>query len=97
MLVDRSGGYYGGEGFHFGLVRPPELATLVLYSARKTEVNKIGMGLLFHRFIIIGRGLTDLNQQTAAVRTALAETSPRSCESVRHLPTPDKSPSRKLA
>jgi hypothetical protein len=74
MFVDRSGGYYGGEGWHFGLVRPPELATLVLYSTRKPEVNKIGMGVLFHRFIIIGRGLTDLDQQTAAARTALAET-----------------------
>jgi hypothetical protein len=73
-FVDRGGGYYGGEGLHFGLVRTPALATLVLYAARKPELNKIGMGVLFHRFIIIGRGLTDLDQRTVAASAALAET-----------------------
>jgi hypothetical protein len=73
-FVDRSGVSYGGEGLRFGLVQPPELAMLVLYATRKPELNKIGMGLLFHRLIIIGRGLTDLDQQTVAAHP-LAETS----------------------
>lgn len=71
-FVDRDGVSYGGEGLHFGLVRPPALANLVFYAARKPELNKIGMGFLFHRLILIGRGLTDLDQQTVLARTTLA-------------------------
>jgi hypothetical protein len=63
-FVDRSGTSYGGEGLYFGLVRPPVLAALVLYAVKKPEMNKIGMNLLFHRLVIIGRGLTDLDKQT---------------------------------
>jgi hypothetical protein len=74
MFVDRSGGYYGGEAFAFGLVRPAALARLVLYNVRKPNLNKIGMGLLFHRLVIVGRGVTDLDQETAAVHTILAPT-----------------------
>jgi len=74
MFVDRKGDYYGGEGFPFGLARPAVLATLVLYNVRKPELNKIGMGLLFHRLVILGRGLTDLDQETVAARTVLADT-----------------------
>jgi hypothetical protein len=74
MFVDRSGEYYGGEAFPFGLVRPAALARLVLYNVPKPELNKIGMGLLFHRLVIVGRGLTDLDQETAAAHSVLAPT-----------------------
>ena len=73
-FVDRSGEIYAGEGFRFGLVRPPELATVVLYCTRKPELNNIGMCLLFHRLIIIGRGLTDLDKAGVTARAILAET-----------------------
>jgi hypothetical protein len=73
-FVDRSGISFGGEGLHFGLVRPPALANLVIYATRKPELNKIGSGFLFHRLIFIGRGLTDLDQQTVLARTTLAGT-----------------------
>jgi hypothetical protein len=73
-FLDRNGTSYGGEGLYFGLVRPPALAALVLYAVRKPEMNKIGMNLLFHRLVIIGRGLTELDQQTAAAHTSLTET-----------------------
>jgi hypothetical protein len=73
-FVDRSGEVYAGEGFRFGRVRPPELATVVLYATRKPDLSKIGMCLLFHRLIIIGRGLTDLDKAEATARTVLAET-----------------------
>jgi hypothetical protein len=75
-FVDRNGTSYGGEGLVFGLVRPPVLARLVLYAVRKPELNKIGMNLLFHRLVIVGRGLTDLDNQTAAAHTPLAQTAP---------------------
>jgi hypothetical protein len=74
MFVDQRGEYYGGEGFPFGLVRPAALATLVLYHVAKPELNKIGMGFLFHMLVIVGRGLTDLDHETVATRTALAGT-----------------------
>jgi hypothetical protein len=73
---DRSGGNCGGESVYFGLVRPVALARLVLHNVRKPELNNIGMGLLFHRLIILGQGLTDLDEQTAAANTVLAETAP---------------------
>jgi hypothetical protein len=73
-FADRNGVSYGGEALHFGLMRPPALANLVFYAARKPELNQIGSGLLFHRLIIIGRGLTDLDQQTVVARTTLAGT-----------------------
>jgi hypothetical protein len=75
-FVDRNNVSYGGEGLHFGLVRPPALANLVLYAVRKPELNQIGSGFLFHRLIIIGRGLTDLDQQTAVAHTTLAGMNP---------------------
>lgn len=74
MFVDRSGEYYGGEALPFGLVRPAALARLVLYKVRKPELNKIGMGLLFHRLVIVGHGLTELDQETAAAHPVLSPT-----------------------
>jgi hypothetical protein len=63
---DRLGEYYGGEGFPFALVRSPKLARIVLYRAAKPELNKIAMACLFHRLVIVGRGLTDLDEATVA-------------------------------
>lgn len=44
-----------------------------LYDARKPELNRIVMGFLFHRLIVLGRGVTDLVKRTAAAQAALAE------------------------
>ena len=66
------GDYYGGDCFYFGLPHPRELATIVFHSVRTPELNKIVMGFLF----ILGRGVTDLDKQTAAAQTALVETTP---------------------
>ena len=74
MFVDGKGAYYGGQGFYIGLVQPAVLARLVLYRARKPGLNKIGMGLLFHRLVILGRGLTDLDHETAVAGAPLTET-----------------------
>jgi hypothetical protein len=69
------GEYCGGDCVYVGLVKPLQLATIVFYNDRKPELNKIAMGLLFHRLTIFGRGVTDLDKQTLAAQTALAETS----------------------
>jgi hypothetical protein len=69
------GEYYGGYSYRFGLVHPLQLATVFFYNARKPEVNKIAMGFLFHRLIVLGRGVTELDKQTVRARAVLAETS----------------------
>jgi len=70
------GEYYGGDCVYVGLVQPLQLATIVFYNVRKPELNKIAMGLFFHQLTILGRGVTDLDKQTIAAQTALAETTP---------------------
>jgi hypothetical protein len=74
LFMGDGGEYYGGYSFYFGLVHPHELATIVFHNARKPELNKIAMGFLFHRLIVLGRGVTELDMQTEAAQTALAET-----------------------
>lgn len=78
LFMGEHGEYYGGYCMYFGLVRPYELATIVFHSVRKPELNKIAMGFLFHRLIVLGRGVTDVNKQTAAAQMTLAETTPSS-------------------
>ena len=76
LFMGERGEYYGGDCFcvYLGLVQPRELATIVFHNVRKPELNKIAMSFLFHRLIILGRGVTDLDKQTAEVQTILAET-----------------------
>jgi len=73
MFVDRQCGYGGGDDVYFGLVQPPVLASLVFYNPKNIELNKIGMALLFHRLIILGRGLTELDHQTVATHRVSAQ------------------------
>lgn len=69
---DRMGEYYGGEAFPFALVRSSKLARIVFYRASKPQLNKIASGCLFHRLVIIGRGITDLDEATVAVHSTKA-------------------------
>jgi hypothetical protein len=57
-----------GGGTEGGVV-----ARLVFYNVNNPEVSKIGMGLLFHRVIILGRGLTELDHSTVASHRFSAE------------------------
>jgi hypothetical protein len=67
------GEYYGGECMYFGWgLRSHELKTIVFHNVRKPELNKIAMGFLFHRFVISGRGVTDLDEVTTATQRVLA-------------------------
>src|SRR5580700_5534055 len=63
LFMGEHGEYYSGDCFYLylGLVQPHELATIVFHNVRKPELNKIAMGFLFHRLIILGRGVTDLD------------------------------------
>ena len=74
LFMGEHGEYYGGECLYFDLVRPKELATIVFHDVRRPELNRIAMGLVFHRLIVLGRGVTDLDKQTVAAQTTLAET-----------------------
>ena len=76
LFMGEHGEYYGGDCLYFALPHPRELATIVIHNVRTPELNKIVMGFLFHRLIILGRGVTDLDKQTAAAQTALAEATP---------------------
>lgn len=76
LFMGENGEYHGGDCFclYLGLIQHHELATIVFHNVRKPELSKIAMGFLFHRLIILGRGVTDLDKQTTAAQTALAET-----------------------
>jgi hypothetical protein len=66
---DRSGAYYGGEGFPFDLVMSPKLRRIVFYRSSNPQLNKIAMACLFHRVVIVGRGVTDLDEATVAAHS----------------------------
>lgn len=68
------GEYYGGDCSYFGFRHPRELASVVFHNVRKPDLNKIAMGFLFCRFIILGRSVTDLDKQTAAAQAVLVGT-----------------------
>lgn len=74
LFMGERGEYFGGDCMYFGLDHPRELARIVFHNSRNPELNKIVMGFLFHRFIVLGRGVTDLDQETVVARTAMAET-----------------------
>jgi hypothetical protein len=65
-FTDRAGEYFGGEGIVFQVRDQRELATLVFYSQENPERNKIAINCLLHRFVIIGRGITDLDEGAVA-------------------------------
>jgi len=70
---NRSQEYYGGEGFPFALVRSAKLARIVFYNVSNPQRSKIAMGCLFHRPVIVGCGLTDLDESTVATRSVQAQ------------------------
>lgn len=74
LFMGEHGEYYGGSCMYFRLIHSSELATIVFHDVRKPELNKIATGFLFHRLIVLGRGIADLDEQTVDAQTALAET-----------------------
>lgn len=67
---DRHGEYYGGSDVGYGRFRSRELATIVLYSKRDPQVNKIAVACLFHRLAVVGHGLADLDEETVSAQLA---------------------------
>ncbi|MGA7913961.1 MAG: hypothetical protein WCA00_01900 [Candidatus Acidiferrales bacterium] len=78
QFMGENGEYYGGDCAYFKLIHSRELAAIVFQNVRTPELNRIAMGFLFHRLIILGRGVTDLDKQTTAAQAVLAETAPSS-------------------
>jgi hypothetical protein len=80
LFMGEHGEYYGGSCYCLclGLVQPHELATIVFHNVRNPGLNKIAMGFLFHRLVVLGRGVADLDKQTEAAQTALAEATSQS-------------------
>jgi hypothetical protein len=76
-FLDERGSMYGGDCVNFHIVRPSALTTIVFYSRKNPDVNKIAMAFLFHRLIVLGRGVTDLNLQSIEAQQVLAEIRPR--------------------
>jgi len=72
---NRSGEYYGGEGFPCAPMRSRQLATIVLYNVSKPQLNKLSMCCLFHRLVVIGRGVTDLDEATVIAHSPAAAAS----------------------
>ena len=72
-FVDSAGEYYGVYACRFPFVRSPKLGSLVLYDVQKPQTNKIAIGCLFHRPVIIGYGLTELDEATVAPQISPAE------------------------
>jgi hypothetical protein len=63
VFLDEQGSYYGGSTFLFGTSNP-SIGRIVFYNEEIPERNKIAGGLLFHRVIVLGHGLTDLDHET---------------------------------
>jgi len=74
LFMGEHGEYYGGESPYFQLIHSRELDSIVFHNVRTPELNRIEMGFLFHRLIILGRGVTDLDKETAVAQAVLAET-----------------------
>ncbi|HEV2468840.1 MAG TPA: hypothetical protein VGS78_06570 [Candidatus Sulfotelmatobacter sp.] len=72
---DKDGGYYGGVGFPCSQRCSAQLAALVFYRAASPQQNKLAMCCLFHRFIIVGRGIKDPDE--VAIAAYSAEPSPQ--------------------
>ena len=74
--MGENGEYYGGYCFclYLGSFRPRELATIVFHDVRRPELNKIAMGFLFHRLVILGRGVTEIDKAAPEIQEILAET-----------------------
>jgi hypothetical protein len=73
QFVTGEGKYGGGDDFYFGLAKPWEVATLVFHDSNDIDLCKIGMSFLFHKIVLLGRGLTDLDRDTVAVHRIIRE------------------------
>lgn len=86
VFLNKEGSYYGGSTFPFGTAEPA-VAKIVFYCEKNPERNKIAGGFLFHRVIVLGRGLTDLDFEATEThlqkaRPGMAESSPYNCISM---------------
>jgi hypothetical protein len=77
LFMGERGEYFGGSCLYFGWRGSRELATIVFRNVHSPEINKIAMGFLFHRFVVVGRGVRDPDKETVMVAQGiLPDTSP---------------------
>jgi hypothetical protein len=74
LFMGEHGEYYGGDGFYLRLAleEPDGLATIVFHDIQNPELNKIAMGFLFHRVVVLGRGVTDIQKEAPEAQAILA-------------------------
>ncbi len=63
-FLDPKEEFYGGDGVLFGGKQPLQRSTIVPYRVDKPEFNKLGMGCLFHKLVIVSHGVNDLDKAT---------------------------------
>lgn len=76
QFVTGEGKYGGGDDLYVGLAKPREVAAFVFYDTRNVDRCKIGMSLLFHKIVLLGRGLTDLDRETASATRRIFREAP---------------------
>jgi hypothetical protein len=73
---DERGELCGGDCLFYGLIPEHELQSAVFYNARKPARNRIATGLLFHKPVVIGRGITELDKDTSAEHASVVTAVP---------------------
>jgi hypothetical protein len=68
------GEYFGGDCLFTGMTDPFELSSIVVYKVDNPNRSRIATGFFFHKFVIIGRGLADLDQQNVRAQAEFAKT-----------------------
>jgi hypothetical protein len=71
-FLDDRGEFYGGQTLAISKYSA-QLANIVVYNVKRPDLNEIAIGLRFHRLVIIGHGLTELDQQTVQARLPLIQ------------------------
>ena len=62
-----------GKASRWSWSAPGSWRPIVLYNVSRPDVSKIAICCLFHRLVIVGRGLNDLDEATAASRSATVQ------------------------
>ena len=73
LFMGENGEYLAGSCLYYGRGQADELGTIVFRNVQKWELNKIAMAFLFHRLVVLSRGVTDLDGETAEAQRTLAE------------------------
>lgn len=71
-FVDDAGEFYGGHALVTAKY-PAQLANIVLYNVNTPALNRIATTCMFHRLVIIGHGLAELDHDNVQARLPLIQ------------------------